>query len=212
MLSSPRCLRFIAPVLITVLTLPLMAKNFSLPRPQDAATYQAHDAHQNERVAIAVDLYNTIEKAKLFESDFLEKDLLPVYFIVTNSSEKPVALVEMKVNLVTRNRSKIQPATEEDILRRFSKLKRRGGVTPMPIPIPRSPKAGVPKELKEELETAPFRALAVEPNSTIAGFFFFDVSGISDPLDRASIYVTGVRDGDGNDLMYFEIPLDKTVP
>ena len=138
-------------------------------------------------------------------------DFLPVYSLATNTAEKPVALVDLKVNLVTRNRSKIQPATEEDILRRFSKLKRRGGVTPMPIPIPRSPKAGVPKELKEELETAPFRALAVEPNSTIAGFFFFDVSGISDPLDRASIYITGVRDGDGNDLMYFEIPLDSAA-
>lgn len=201
--------RLLAPILMAVLVLPLLAKDFSLPRPQDASTYPLHDAHPNEHVGIAVDLYNTAEKAKLFDSDFLEKDLLPVYFIVTNSSDQPVALVNMKVSLVTNRRSKVQPASEEDIIRRFSKLQRRGGVTPMPIPIPRSPKAGVPKELKEELEIAPFRALAVEPKSTIAGFFFFDVRGLSDPLSGASIYVTGVRDGNGNDLMYFEIPLDK---
>jgi len=198
-----------APILVVGLILPLLAKDFSLPRPQDASTYPLHDAHANEHVAIAVDLYNTAEKAKLFDSDFLEKDLLPVYFIVTNSGEQPVALVNMKVSLVTNRRSKVQPASEEDIIRRFSKLQRRGGVAPMPIPIPRSPKAGVPKELKEELEIAPFRALAVEPKSTIAGFFFFDVRGLSDPLSGASIYVTGVRDGNGNDLMYFEIPLEK---
>lgn len=201
--------RVLAPVLVIALLLPVLAKDFVLPRPQNATAYPTHDAHPNERVAIAVDPYDTIEKAKVFDSDYLEKGLLPIYFVVSNSGERPVALVDMRVNLVTRNRTKIQPASEEDILRRFSKLQRRGGASPLPIPLPRSPKAGVSKKLKEELETAPFRTMSVEPNSTVAGFFFFDVRDIADATDGASIYVTGVRDGEGNDLMYFEIPLDK---
>jgi hypothetical protein len=38
---------------------------------------------------------------------------------------------------------------------------------------------------------------------------FFDVSGISTPLAGAHFYLTGVRDASGNELMYFEIPLEK---
>jgi hypothetical protein len=203
--------RLLAPLLVIAIFVPVLAKDFVLPRPQNASTYPAHDAHRNERVSIAVDPYDTIDKAKIFDSDYLEKGLLPIYFVVTNSGDRPVTLVEMRVNLVTRNRTKIQPASEEDVLRRFSKLQRRGGASPLPIPLPRSPKAGVSKKLKEELETAPFRTMSVEPNSTVAGFFFFDVRDLSDATDGASIYVTGVRDGEGNDLMYFEIPLDKAI-
>jgi len=38
---------------------------------------------------------------------------------------------------------------------------------------------------------------------------FFDISGISNPLAGANFYVTGVRDSGGNELMYFEIPMEK---
>jgi hypothetical protein len=38
---------------------------------------------------------------------------------------------------------------------------------------------------------------------------FFDVGGISSPLQGANIDVTGVTDAKGNELMYFEIPVDK---
>ena len=54
-----------------------------------------------------------------------------------------------------------------------------------------------------------FEAKAVEPRSTQSGFVFFDVSGISTPLAGAHLYLTGLRDAKGNDLMYFEIPMEK---
>jgi hypothetical protein len=38
---------------------------------------------------------------------------------------------------------------------------------------------------------------------------FFDVSGISTPLAGAHLYLMGLRDGKGNDLMYFDIPMEK---
>jgi hypothetical protein len=38
---------------------------------------------------------------------------------------------------------------------------------------------------------------------------FFDVSGISTPLAGATFYVAGINDAKGNELMYFEIPLEK---
>jgi hypothetical protein len=38
---------------------------------------------------------------------------------------------------------------------------------------------------------------------------FFDVSDIANPLAGAHFYLTRVRDAKGNELMYFEVPLEK---
>ncbi len=80
----------------------------------------------------------------------------------------------------------------------------------MPIPLPRGKdKQGIPKEAYGELESASFKAKAVEPGGTQAGFMFFDVGDLQNPLAGAHLYITGVKDNDGNELMYFEIALEK---
>jgi hypothetical protein len=61
----------------------------------------------------------------------------------------------------------------------------------------------------DEIESSQFAAKAVEPHGTQSGFLFFDVGGISSPLAGANIDITGVADAKGNELMYFEIPVDK---
>jgi len=61
----------------------------------------------------------------------------------------------------------------------------------------------------EEIESSQFAAKAVEPHGTQSGFLFFDVEGISSPLAGANIDITGVADAKGEELMYFEIPVDK---
>jgi hypothetical protein len=38
---------------------------------------------------------------------------------------------------------------------------------------------------------------------------FFDVSGLSTPLAGAHFYLTGLQNAKGDDLMYFEIPMEK---
>jgi hypothetical protein len=80
---------------------------------------------------------------------------------------------------------------------------------PLPIPLPRHPDTGLPKGGAEEIQNAQFRARAVEPHGTQAGFLFFDIEGISQPLAGAHLYVTGVRDGNGSDLLFFDIPMEK---
>ena len=64
-------------------------------------------------------------------------------------------------------------------------------------------------ETWDEIEAAQFAAQAVEPHSTARGFLFFDVTDISHPLAGASFYLMGVNDAKGNELMYFEIPMEK---
>jgi hypothetical protein len=66
-------------------------------------------------------------------------------------------------------------------------------------------------QTRDEVENAQFAAKAVEPHGTQAGFLFFDVQGISSPLAGAHLYVTGVRNAQGNELMYFEVPLEKSL-
>jgi hypothetical protein len=61
----------------------------------------------------------------------------------------------------------------------------------------------------EEIESSQFAARAVEPHTTQSGFMFFDVGGISSPLAGATIDITGVTDAKGNELMYFEVSVDK---
>jgi hypothetical protein len=80
----------------------------------------------------------------------------------------------------------------------------------LPIPLPRKKvKGGVNRKAWDEMEQAQFAAKAVEPHSTVSGFLFFDISGISNPLAGANFYLMGARDNKGNELIYFEIPMEK---
>jgi hypothetical protein len=64
-------------------------------------------------------------------------------------------------------------------------------------------------EIEQDFNTFEYSALAVEPHTTRAGFLFYDVSGLSHPLAGARLYVRSIRDSEGNELFYFEVPFDK---
>ena len=49
----------------------------------------------------------------------------------------------------------------------------------------------------------------MEPHATRGGFLFFDVEGIDDPLAGAHLYVSGLRNSQGQELIFFDIPLEK---
>ena len=205
--------RFRLAVLVAALSVaPLLwaAKEFSMPKVRPAASYPAHDHHGGtENVTVALDPYDTPEKSNIFLVHYRELGLLPVMLIITNDSEQPIQLSDMKAQLVAADKSKLQPASEEDMVRRISHPSASGARTPLPFPTKRV-KGVDPKQLNEVL-SAQFKARAVEPRSTQAGFLFFDVSDVSNALAGAHFYLTGVRDASGNDLMYFEVPLDKYV-
>ena len=106
---------------------------------------------------------------------------------------------------------KIQAAEPEDVERLMTRKEREGGKIPMPGPIPAiklKPKASN-KEIEEDFDTFEYGALVVEPHSTRAGFLFYDVSELDEPLRGAKLHLHKLRDADGKELFYFEIPLDK---
>jgi hypothetical protein len=194
-----------------VLLAPLAAlagKEFVKPVAQPAKTYAAHDDHPNEKVAIAADPYDTREKAKIFTINFDEHGYLPIFFVVTNDGDQPISIANMQVTLITGSRDKLTPAASEDLFRRLSNP--QANTHPIPLPIPqKKAKGGVSEKERGEIESAQFAARAVEPHGTQSGFLFFDVQDISSPLAGARLYVTGVDDAKGTELMYFEIPFGR---
>ncbi len=211
LLWKPR-LWLVAAVLLLA-TAAIASKEYMAPKALPARTYPARDEHPDERVTIAADPYDTAAKASpVFTLPYREKDYLPIYLVITNDGDQPIVLNQMDVRLVTSGRSKLQPATPEDLFRRFSRIKHRGDEpsrNPLPIPLPRRPDTGLPKGGAEEIQNAQFRAKAVEPHGTQAGFLFFDVEGINQPLAGAHLYLTGVRDGNGAELLFFDIPMEN---
>lgn len=199
-------------VLLSVLAVfPVIAmagKDFVMPVPRPASSYPAHDAQPDEKVAVAVDPYDMADKASIFSVHYSEIGFLPVFLVVSNDSDQAISLSAMKAQLVTADRAKLSPATVDDIYRRLSRPRASGRPSPLPFPS-KKVKGTVSKRTMDEIQNAQFGARAVEPHSTQAGFLFFDVVGISTPLPGAHFYLTGVRDAKGNDLMYFEIPLEK---
>jgi hypothetical protein len=199
------------PALGMLLATPLLclaAKEFSMPRTQPAFSYPAHDHHRAENVTVALDPYDTPTKANVFVANYRDHNLLPILLVITNDSDEPIQLSEMKAELVTADRTKLGPATEDDIYRRISHPRASGARNPLPFPT-RRVKGGLDSKQLSEIQGAQFKAKAVEPRSSQAGFLFFDISDLSNPLPGARFYLTGVRDSSGHDLMYFEIPLDK---
>jgi hypothetical protein len=203
------CLRFLLLVfVVAVFSLCLSAKDFVKPAAQPAETYPAHDDHPDEKVAIAADPYDTSEKAKIFSVKFHEHGFLPIFFVVTNNGSQPVSIANLQVTLTTADRDKLTPAAPEDIYRRITNP--HPNTNPIPLPIPQKKVKGtISEKEKAEVESSQFVAKAVEPHNTQSGFFFFDVEGIAAPLAGAHLYVSGVNDAKGAELMYFELSLDK---
>jgi hypothetical protein len=178
-------------------------KGFTPPRAQPAQTYQAHEAHDDEKVAIGLDLYNTDAKATVFKVKYKDGD-------------KPLMLDRMKIELITVHKEKVPPAVRDDILRKLArpeKVTNRPKVR-LPLPVPRDNKP-ISREAREEIDSAMFVNVPVSPHSTMSGFLFFDVSGIDNAQEQAHIYISGIRAGT-QELFYFDILLgdsqDRSKP
>jgi hypothetical protein len=188
-----------------------LAADHTPPPVQPATAFPAVEIHPDEHVAIAVEPYDTKEKESIFRVDYIDHDVMPVRLIVTNLGDKPISLRDARILFETASGDRIQAAEPEDVERLMTRKERQGGKIPLPAPLPpihTKPK-GSNLEIEQDFNTFEYAALAVEPHTTRAGFLFYDVSGLSHPLAGASLYVRSIRDSEGNELFYFEVPFDK---
>lgn len=207
-LSSLRSRRALLMVsLCALVSVAFAAKSFVKPEAKNAATYPSHDDHTDEKVAVAADPYDKPDKARIFSYDFVAHGFLPIFFVVTNNGDKPVSIANMQIVMITGDRAKLTPVASDDIFRRISNPQGQTKPSAIPIPLPHKEKSS--QKAVEEVEASQFAARAVEPHSTQSGFLFFDVGGLSSPLKGSSIEITGIADARGNELMYFELSMDK---
>ncbi len=205
-----RILRAI-PLVLLWLSLPVSASDHAPPPVQPATSFPAVEVHPDEHVAIAVEPYDTREKESIFRVDYLSHGVMPVRLIVTNLGDRPISLRDARILFVTADGERIQAAEPEDVERMMTRKEQQGSRVPLPAPLPpihTKPK-GSNKEIEQDFDTFEYSALAVEPHTTRAGFLFYDVSGLSHPLVGAKLYLRSLRDADGNELFYFEIPFNK---
>ena len=199
------------PLSLLWLALPALASDHLPPPVQPATTFASVEVHDDEKVAIAAEPYDTKEKESLFKVDYLSHGVMPVSLIVTNNGDRPISLRDARILYLTAAGDKIPAAEPEDVERLMTQKERQGGKIPMPGPIPAiklKPKASN-KDIQQDFDTFEYQALVVEPHTTRAGFLFYDVSELNHPLKGAKLHLHKLRDADGKELFYFEIPFDN---
>ena len=201
------------PLIVLVLTFTVAQlwafKDFVMPRAENAATYPSRDSHPTEKITVAIDLYNTAPKDEIFSTHYLQEGILPVFLVMTNDGDKPISMTKMSAQLVTATRAKLDALNVDDVMRRISHVS-ASSTNPGrigSIPIPGGNKNKKAQQQLDEVNRAKFSAFAVEPHSTQSGFLFFDIQDVRNPTQGAHIYLTGVRDASGSELMYFDIPV-----
>jgi len=199
----------IALVVVVLFAIALFATTFSMPRVQPAASYAAHDTHPQEHLTLGVDPYDTRDKAKIFSINWAEKGIVPILVVVTNDGDQPASLVDGQFEFVTRSREKLQPMREGDLYRVLSHVKNPSTGPHIILTPPKRPKGAVSEKQQDEIEQSMFKAKAVEPHGSQAGFLFFEVGDDPHPVKGAHLYLSGVKDGSGHETMFFEISFDK---
>lgn len=201
------------PLIVAGLALPAVANDHAPPPVQPATSFAAVEVHENEKVAIAAEPYDTRQKESIFRVDYLGHGVMPVRLIVTNNGDKPISLRDARILFQTKSGQRIQAAEPEDVERLMTRKEREGARIPLPGPIPTiklKPKASN-KDIEEDFNTFEYGALVVEAHTTRAGFLFYDVSQLDDPLKGSKLHLHALRDAEGHELFYFEIPFDKYV-
>lgn len=200
---------------ILITTSPLLpveaSDDHKVPDVQPATSFADVEVHSSENVAIAAEPYDTKEKESIFRIDYLAHGVIPVRLIVTNNGDKPISMRDARILFQTAAGDRIQAALPEDVDRLMTRKERQGGSIPMPGPIPKiklKPKGSI-KDVQADFDEFEYGALAVEAHTTRAGFLFYDVSELTHPLRGAKLHLHAIRNSDGQELFYFEIPFDK---
>jgi hypothetical protein len=198
-------------LLLTVLLLGAGAVAAKRPPEAAAATeYADVDDHANERVSIAADPFDTEEDTHFFRLDYLKYDLLPVRIIVTNNSDRPINMADVRIQFLSAANDRIPAALPDEIDRRMNNVSNPMDKYHFPIPLPKGKTHN--QKIDQDMSDFGFNALVVEPHTTQAGFLLYDVSGLDKPVLRgAAIYVKMIHDAEGKDLFPFTISFDKLL-
>lgn len=195
------------PALLLCAAFPLHAEK-KMPPALPAGQYPAHATQAG--ITIAADPYDRLPKEKVFRVDYLRYNFIPIRIIVTNDTDKPISLNDVRILLLpAENDERINASEPEDVERRVYGRARRGTNIPIgPITIHKQGKAS-DKKIDADFSELEYSALAVEPHTTRAGFLWYDVQGLGqNPLAGATLEFREVRNNAGKELFAFDVPMD----
>ena len=188
------------------------ASKHKMPVPKDASTYPSYDSHPKEHVVIAAVPYDTKQMGRIFRVSYVENNFMPIYLVVTNNSDQPLSLDQARIDFIDAAGDRIPAAQPEDVERRMTHITGPGKMIPLPEPLPplRRKPHSPDKKIEADFNQFEYSAITVPPHSTRAGFLFYDMQGLGDhPLKGASLVLRDLRTASGQQLFYFQIPLDK---
>ena len=194
-----------------LLTMPaLAASNKSAPPAHTADTYPANESHPSEHLTVAIDPCDDPKQCSFFRVPYIQHGLLPVRVIFTNDGDRALQLSDARMQFISSANDKIPAATLEDINRRIFTYKSTKPIhIPLdPFPIQRTP---VDKKISQDDTDFGFSGTVVNAHSTLAGYLFYDISGLDDPaLKGAVLFIKMIYTMDGKqELFDFNIPFDK---
>ena len=188
-------------------------KQYVAPPAMPAHTYPAHEQDSQNKVTVAVDPYDSPARASIFTVDYLKYGLLPVYLIVSNDGDEAISMRDLRAELVTGRKAKLEALSKDEIMRllfQHGEIQPRvsgPSPNPLPIPLPHKSRTAQQEKTQAEVERAHFNFIAIEPHTTRAGFLFFNSGAVHDATTGSYVYVNGIRNGRGEELLYFELPV-----
>lgn len=202
------CALFTAPFLLSG-----HAEKARKPKPAlEAGKYPLHDAHAAEHVTVAAEPGESRDTRPDTRLDYFQHGFLPVRVIVTNDGDQAISLDDARMLFIDRDNAVANAATDDELQRRMFALKSvRGTRIPLPSPLPSITVHHKPvdKKITADDEDFGFKTTTVAPHSTVAGYLYYDVRDLSEPvLEHASIEVRKLRVASSNKALdSFEIPL-----
>ncbi len=196
------------PFAVALLTVPLLAEH-AAPPAQPADQYPAFERHTQDHITIAVDPYDTPQKASLFRVDYGSANIIPIRIIITNEGDTPVSLDNARIDFITASGDKVPAAEPRDAERALDRPADPRNKIPIgPIKIGGKGK-NQDKKIEQDFSEFQYNAIAVEPHTTRAGFLFYDLQDLESPLAGAHLEFRRIQSSDGRELFAFEIPFNK---
>ncbi|HEY3990393.1 MAG TPA: hypothetical protein VGM02_13910 [Acidobacteriaceae bacterium] len=205
LLSSP----FAAGLLVLpFLTAPVFAQH-PAPPAETADQYPAFERHAGDHLAIAVDPYDTPKKASIFRVNYNSANIIPIRIIITNEGDTPISLDNARIDFITAAGDKIPAAEPRDAERALDRPPNPNNKIPIgPIKIGGKGK-NQDKKIEQDFSEFQYNAIAVEPHTTRAGFLFYDLQDLENPLAGAHLELRRIQSSDSRELFAFEIPFNK---
>lgn len=191
-----------------IFAMPALAQH---PAPPVGMTnqYPAVESHPQDHLSIAVDPYDTADKASIFRVNYLSANIIPLRIIITNDGDTPISLNNAVIDFITVAGDKIPAAEPRDAERALDRPADPRNKIPIgPIKIGGKGK-NQDKKIEQDFSEFEYSAIAVEPHTTRAGFLFYDLQDLQNPLAGAHLEFRRIQSADGRELFAFEIPFDK---